>query len=300
MDRDRLICAITDDEHAADVIETGKAIGAATGLEPQYVTVAEVDLPLSPAAVPASAGIGWVPFPEGGYHTAERRAAERAAEFFTSMGLDEPSTRVCTGSTASELNEVARSSGAAAIVLGASPGSAVMTLGIGSVARWLAVNGSCPVVFARSGEVLDMTGPVVCGVDVYSGAASRVAEVAARFAGLLDRELVLVHVGWFGPGDDSDVLDYGQRLGDDRRAAQSVLASIAETLDVAAEVRLEHGEEGDVLAAEAQARNASMLVVGNRGRGPIRTMLAGSVSIALARNARAPVVVVPPDSGAVR
>jgi nucleotide-binding universal stress UspA family protein len=218
----------------------------------------------------------------------------------TSLGLDEPSTRVLTGSPASELNELARSSGAAAIVLGAAPSGLIKSLGIGSVARWLAVNGRCPVIFARSGDALDIAGPVVCGVDVHSGAAKRIAEVAARFAVLLDRELVLVHAGWFGPRDGGDVLDYGQRIGDDRNAARNLLASLAETLDVAVEVRVHHGEEAEVLAAEAEACNASMLVVGNRGRGPIRTMLAGSVSIALARNARPPVVVVPPDSGAVR
>lgn len=55
----------------------------------------------------------------------------------------------------------------------------------------------------------------------------------------------------------------------------------------------------DVLLAVA--REASLLVVGSRGRGPVRSLMLGSVSVAVTRHATCPVVVVrPTDPGAVR
>lgn len=49
------------------------------------------------------------------------------------------------------------------------------------------------------------------------------------------------------------------------------------------------------------ARDAAVLVVGSRGRGPVRTLLLGSVSVAVTRHATCPVVIIRPGNpGMVR
>ena len=48
------------------------------------------------------------------------------------------------------------------------------------------------------------------------------------------------------------------------------------------------------------SEDAAMLVVGSRGRGHLRTLLMGSVSVALVRHAQCPVVVVRPDGDGIR
>jgi nucleotide-binding universal stress UspA family protein len=296
MDRGRLLCAVTDDEAAPDVVSTGNAIGAATGLAPVFATVAEVEVAPSSTVIPAAPGIGWAPFTEGGFYAAERRAAERAEEFLSGLRLDHADTHVCIGSATSELDGLAQDMDAAAVVVGGKPGGAMKAIAMGDVARWLAVNGSRPVVFARPAGRLDMSGPVVCGIEPRSDDASRVAAIAGRFADLLERSLVLVHVGYFGASEARDVLAFDSRLGDARRAARRELDRIASELDVAAptEIDVDDGPEAERLAAQAENRAASLLVTGNRGLGPIRSSLAGSVSLELARSARTPVVVVPP------
>ena len=169
---------------------------------------------------------------------------------------------------------------------------------MGSVPRWLAVNGSCPVIFARSGPSLGEAGPVLCGVDPAGESARRIAGVAARFAVLLDRPLVLVHVGRFGPAEALGALGHEQRLDSDRRSMLGQLENIARDLPsgLDTEVVLDEGWEAERLRAQADSRSAPLLVVGNRGRGPIRSTLSGSVSLELAGSAPQIVVVVPPNA----
>ena len=299
MNGGRIVCAVAEDQAARDVIDTGAAIAAATGLEPVFASVGEVEVSPSSTIVPAGAGIGWAPFPEGGFHAAQRRASERAAELLTELGVDEENSRACAGSPTDEIHDLAAELGAEAIVVGGEPRTGLSAIAMGSVARWLAVNGNYPVVFARSGGGPWADGPVVCGIDPDGDSATNVATVAARFAALAGEELVLVHVGQPGPAEERDVLEYENRLGDERRGARAAVEDIAARLPAAVttDVVVDEGQEADRLVAQAKAHRASLVVTGNRGHGSIRSALTGSVSLELAGSAPQPVVVVPPNLG---
>jgi nucleotide-binding universal stress UspA family protein len=117
-----------------------------------------------------------------------------------------------------------------------------------------------------------MRGPVICGIEDAKGAGlGRVAyELAERF-GL---PLLNVHV-----------LD---RTRSDEQAAKLVRAM---TVSGSGDVIIDKGHHpGDRLVALAREREASFLVIGNRGP---RSSLLGSVSADIARRAPCPVLVVP-------
>jgi nucleotide-binding universal stress UspA family protein len=148
-------------------------------------------------------------------------------------------------------------------------------------------------------------GTVAVGVD-----GSPASRQALRFA--IDqavserRPLTLVHaVGGVGSvWIDQNGHDTRIGAGDVTTDSQRLLASAREEVSRQApglEVHelLRVADPRDVLLAVA--RDAFMVVVGSRGRGPVRSLLLGSVSAAVARHAECPVVVVRPGNpGVVR
>ena len=299
MTQEPLLCAVAADDSARDVIDTGTALAEAAGLVPVFAHVATVEFAATSSVIPVGAAAGWAPFPAGGFHQAERRARERASDLLSGLGLSESQIRVATGSPTAELQAIASGIGAEAIVVGGRPGGGVKALTMGSVPRWLTVNGDRPIVFARERpEIRPAMGPIICGLDPAAGDALHVARTASRFAALLDRRLVLVHVGNFGVGEEAEVIGYESLLEGNRRSALRRMHRLVDELpgDVPVEVVLESGWEPHRLVAQADARSAALIVVGNRGRGPIRSALVGSISLELANSARQVVVVVPPEA----
>ena len=73
------------------------------------------------------------------------------------------------------------------------------------------------------------------------------------------------------------------------RELEQATSTLQSSTDV--EASLVEGDAAEVLA-EASA-DLDLLVVGSRGYGPLRAVLLGSVSTALVRSARSPLVVVP-------
>ncbi|HUH22385.1 MAG TPA: universal stress protein [Gaiellaceae bacterium] len=67
---------------------------------------------------------------------------------------------------------------------------------------------------------------------------------------------------------------------------------LAEEADVSACTALLHGEPADEIVAYADSIDADMIVVGSRGQGRLASALLGSVSRAILREARRPVLVV--------
>ena len=64
-----------------------------------------------------------------------------------------------------------------------------------------------------------------------------------------------------------------------------------------ATLAVEDGDPAEVLAETARARRACLIVVGTRGRGPVRAELFGSVSTRLVQTAGRPVALVPESAG---
>jgi nucleotide-binding universal stress UspA family protein len=146
-----------------------------------------------------------------------------------------------------------------------------------------------------------MNRSIVCGVD-GTQASRWAARVAGELARELDRTLVLVHAA-----EDRPTFPYGDvRLRELARrdaidAATPMLErTAAAASDVSTEIRVSFGDPAEALIAAAHDADAELLVVGSRGRGPIASMMLGSVSARLAAVAPCPVVVVPSPEAADR
>ena len=85
--------------------------------------------------------------------------------------------------------------------------------------------------------------------------------------------------------------DDEQLVRDDARRTLNDLAEPLRQLGAAIELEIRAGRPADVLIDVARARDADLLVVGNRGRGATRSALLGSVSAHLVDHAPCPVLV---------
>lgn len=138
---------------------------------------------------------------------------------------------------------------------------------------------------------------IVVGVDGSEGAAAALAQ-AVREAKLSGARLRVVcawevppevFAGGFAPGIDEATFN-GFR--DSAKAIVSEALAEAERLSPGLETEGEavDGQAADVLLREAQ--DASLIVVGNRGRGGFASLLLGSVSQQVVHHAHCPVLVV--------
>lgn len=146
-----------------------------------------------------------------------------------------------------------------------------------------------------------MNRSIVCGVD-GTQPSRWAARVAGELARELDRTLVLVYVA-----GDQPTFPYGDpRLRELQRrgAAEAATALLERTAvdvpDVAVETKVAFGDAVAALMAVGSEEDAELLVVGSRGRGPLASVLLGSVSSRLVAEAPCPVVVVPSPDAADR
>jgi nucleotide-binding universal stress UspA family protein len=97
--------------------------------------------------------------------------------------------------------------------------------------------------------------------------------------------------------DVDDALDAG--LTSEGWRALFLLRRIVEEVGdgIDAQAVMRRGRPADELVAVAHERDAALIVVGCRGHGSVRTLLEGSVSFKLSREATRPVVVVPLHTG---
>jgi nucleotide-binding universal stress UspA family protein len=217
---------------------------------------------------------------------------------------DETQTLLPVGDAATALLEAAAAAGAAALVVGARGHGRVHRAVLGSVSGRVAASAPCPVVIAPHDMASDLpltSGPMLCGVD-GSAHAEHGAAVAAAAAERLGRELVLVHVLPSGVAPvplGAPVATPGLE-GVGPRDAWALLAGIAGRIRVPARLLVESatGTMASTLSELARREGASCLMIGSRGRGPLRSALLGSVSAGAAVQSPCPVVVVPPEAHA--
>lgn len=151
-----------------------------------------------------------------------------------------------------------------------------------------------------------MTASVVCAVD-DSPVAARVLRTAGRMSESLGLRLVVAHAvpvpaapvpvtGRFPTGNYA--LPDPAHMEANREAGEYLLKSVAARSPEAegAELRTLVGDPAESLLSLADEEAAALLVVGSRGRGPLKAALLGSVSSALATHAPCPVLIVPPDA----
>jgi nucleotide-binding universal stress UspA family protein len=124
-------------------------------------------------------------------------------------------------------------------------------------------------------------GCIVVGVD-GSGHSERAVRWGATQAALEGRKVALVHVSDHMSSDDTTLLLHA------RQQAELAVPGVTVITDLVV------ADPRQVLVEMSGA--AHLLVVGSRGRGALRSALLGSVSVAVAKHARCPVVVCrPPD-----
>jgi nucleotide-binding universal stress UspA family protein len=243
-----------------------------------------------PAAYPNSEVALLGPVPSDAFSRTHERDRRHGDELLQRVVDDLPlcadtETIVSTGNAATQLLETAAATGAATLVVGTRGHGRLHRALLGSVAGRVAAAAPCPVVLAPNAiddDGATGAGPIVCGVDGSAQAADG-ATVAAAAAERFGQELVLAHVVSGGPP---------------HAHAWEVLTSMSEW--VAAPARLVAESSVDSVSATlceiARRERAACLVVGSRGRGPLRSAVLGSVSASVATGAPCPVVVVPPEA----
>ena len=199
------------------------------------------------------------------------RDGERLLE--SAAGDVDALTKVVLGDPATRLDEAAYAHDAELIVVGARGHSGLAAALVGSVSQRLASGATCPVLIVppdadkRFTTEANWDGTIVSGYD-GSEESRQALRVARRLGDRLDLEVVPVFVGAIDGRHDAPPVPVG----------------------------IEMGDPVHELRERANREHARLLVVGSRGRGPIRQAFLGSVSAALAASAPCPVLVVPPTA----
>lgn len=133
-----------------------------------------------------------------------------------------------------------------------------------------------------------------------SDTGARALKEAVRFAGGTDAKLRIVHVvDDVSLSRDSKVVPTGSEEGDHGSALEMLEEAVtaAKGSDVGADSKLIKRDRmnvqiADLIAAEAEAWPADLIVVGTHGRRGVRRLLLGSVAESIARAASRPVLLV--------
>lgn len=182
------------------------------------------------------------------------------------------------------------------------PASAPMRLPGGVFGRYRGVVPSAHSGLMETTEI--PSGSILVGVDGSSSAA-RALEWAIDQAVLERRPLTLVHGAgpsmWYADSVGLDQRLVVEAIRDEAyavlRAARDQVTARAPQLEL--HERLQMGDARSVLIELSS--DAAMIVLGSRGRGPVKSLLLGSVAVAVTSHAKCPVVVLRPRNvGAVR
>jgi nucleotide-binding universal stress UspA family protein len=234
----------------------------------------------------------------GEYETLVRETAESIFDDIRDV-VPESTARemrlVTDRSPAKGLEELANDEGAGMVIVGSSERSRLERVLAGSVAETLFSGAPVPVAIAPRGfggrptVSFDVIG---CGFN-GSAEARAALDLAHDFAARRGARLRLlgIHPPLAFPGVSSGALKY-QSVDDAlRESLRQQLDEAASALDQNIETRLLDGNPASALIEHSE--QLDLLVVGSRGFGPVRSVVLGSVSRALAREAACPVVVVP-------
>ena len=283
-----IVCGVDDSPGSRSAALTARTLAKQLQCQLVLVHVVPPRPPMPLAAVPvAGHPVGTPQMAELDQHESEAAFASVADDL---AGADAEHV-IEHGHAADRLSAVAGARAARLIAVGTRGRSAARSALLGSVAQELAASASRPCSSCPTRRPSQPTAP---SARARSSAASTAptraqaaALVAARMADDLHAALTLVSVR--APHPTSDDFEAG-------------LAAIAVTTPIGDHVeRLAvSGDPATELARAAADRRAALLVVGSRGRGPVRAALLGSVSAGVTRHSPCPVLIVPHDAARAR
>jgi nucleotide-binding universal stress UspA family protein len=259
-----------------DALVLGRVLGEALGAE-----------------LVVAAAVGFEPARIGVSNYNEARAAffkdvfERAESVLGGIGYERFRIQ---DTPAHGLHMLAEETEAAALVVGSTHQGPVGRVYPGSVADRLMHGAPCPVAIAPVGYAERDGGIHRISVGVDGRAPSTLAlrfaiDLVRRVSGTLTLLRVGpdMHWGTMGvpPVDEIDAAN--------RKALKAMLAEVPDDLD--AESHYCVGDPASELVRHSAEED--LLVLGSRGYGPVRSVLLGSVSSFVVRNAATPVVVMP-------
>jgi nucleotide-binding universal stress UspA family protein len=239
-------------------------------------------------------------FSEGEYEQLVREVAESTFDQIREHLPSVPERRmelVSEASPAAGLHGLAEREGAALTVIGSSHRSRIGQILVGGTGERLLSGASVPIAVAPAGYAATASTLTVvgCGFDgsgesrralAWAGALARTTSARLLVLSVYERTLPasLAVGGGLPTASLNDVLR--------RQFEEEVTLAVLE-LDEGIDVTqtLLDGDAQHLLAGESG--DLDLLVVGSRGYGPLRAVLLGSVSSALVRSARSPLVVVP-------
>ncbi|MFW6598020.1 universal stress protein [Propionibacteriaceae bacterium Y2011] len=246
-----------------------------------------IDVPMGPEVIPPSKdeASDWY-----------REVTDEATEVARRAGAQQVETVVEVGPAHAAL--ITNATEDDLIVVGSRGRGEFASAFMGSVSYQVSAHAPCPVVVVTCHADLDRNGPVVVGVD-GSEPSQHAADLASDWANHEGIDLVLVAAwqtqtligmagGWAMPvmQDATDQIEQGTVVMVDE--VKSRLAERHPDLTVTATT-----VPGDPAAALVEAsRDASLLVVGSRGRGGFAGLLLGSISHRVLHDATVPVAVV--------
>ena len=216
---------------------------------------------------------------------------DRAAARLRETGVEDWKAVAGTGRVVPDLLEASKRS--ALVVLGAQGHGVVGGMVIGSVSQHLTRHASCPVVVVRGAHASDSR-RVIVGVD-GSETSQKALEFAFEYASWTGQSLVAVYGRSVNAMNGPFDIDVAPAVAGEMDSAQRLLSEAVAGLrekypDV--EVTLEAVPVPAVRALADASVNASLLVVGTRGRGGFLGLLLGSVSSTVVQHAQCSVAVV--------
>lgn len=180
------------------------------------------------------------------------------------LGLSDSLLRAEVGVPAERLMSVADAEEAELIVVGTRGQGAARAALLGTVAGNLLAHSPVPVLAVPAGAPDEEIKSIVCGV-VDTAESTLAAVTARRLARDLGCGLILVHL---------------VESGEQAAQSEALLGSVADLLESPVDVQriVRSGAVAAELAAVADEGGSTVIAVGPRGRGAVRTALLGSTS----------------------
>ncbi len=282
----------TDLSHRADQAVTWAADRAAARAEALLVVLVLSELPI-PRKSHVFAAMRTDDYLADIRDRADHRVAEIRERILAHHPQLEVEALVVEGVAAAVLAEASRT--AALVVVGARGRSASATVrALGGTADAVTAHAVGPVAVVTDLGRPVADGPVVVGVDDSEEALAAV-RIAVDEAARGSRRLVALHAfddlgALFTSGMGLWSVDIGEATGYFHTMVGDLIAPyLAEHPEVSVEIRIEPGRAASALADASS--EASLLVVGSRGRGGFLGLLLGSTSKGVLREAECPVIV---------